>query len=223
MNFFTSIAIALCVGCIQSLKAAGQFDIVELNENEIVESYSGYRLITNHDIKLPVEQFAVRGDLGWISPAESKRLKLSEGKTSIPTPLGSKEFRLVLLTDSTKTPPEKMKARFVVFQDGRPKCQFEFNGFKSLDADWIDEKALRIVYWPGTRVRVIELINVETGKIIYKSASGIYDHLESPSARSKKPRRNKKLFQHFIFRATPHNPEWHNYSRSKSDLYGRVI
>jgi hypothetical protein len=79
-------------------------------------------------------------------------------------------------------PYEEMKAHAVVFQAGHPRWQFDFTGFKNFDVDWIDEKVIKIVSWPGTRVRVTELINVETGKIIYRSVEGIYDSLKDSTS-----------------------------------------
>ncbi len=177
--YFVSVTATLFICCIQYSYAGGTFDSVEeMNDNEFIESYSNYSTITNSDIKFQSKDFLVRSQLGWISADESKRLKLPEENSGIGTPLGSKKFRLMFLTDPTKTPPAEMKARFIIFQEGRPVYRFDFKNFRELDADWIDEKALKVVSWPGTRVRIIELINVETGKIIYKSASGIYDSLE---------------------------------------------
>jgi len=173
-------------GCL-SLRAGAQTNMVmELDANEFAGSFTNYCAITNADFKLPTEKLAVRSGLGWISTAENKRLKLPDGETRVATPLGSKEFRVVLLTDSTKTPYEEMKARIVVFQDERPECQFDFTGFKDFDADWIDEKVLKIVSWPGTRVKITELVNVETGKVVYRAAEGIFDRLEPPTLPIKK-------------------------------------
>ena len=156
--------------------------VMQLNANDTTESYANYCAITNQDIQLPADNFAVQTKLGWMSATEYSRLKLSDGVTNVFTPLGSKEFRLMLLTDSTRTTYDEMKARIVVFQDRKPKYRFDFNRFKGFDADWIDERVLKIVSWPGSRVRVTELVNVETGKIIYRSADGIYENPEPQSS-----------------------------------------
>jgi hypothetical protein len=179
------LCLALVLSGYLSSKANDGCAVTELNTNEISEGYSNYHVVANRRIKLSAEKFAVRTDLGWITSAEYERLKLSKGETRISTPLGSKAFSLISLTDSTQTPYEEMKAQIVVFQDGRLQWQFDFIGFKNFDADWIDEKVIKIVSWQGTRVSVTELINVETGKIIYKSVEGFYDRLE-PSSSSKK-------------------------------------
>lgn len=159
--------------------------VTEWDAHEIPEGCSDYGVITNQNIKLSPETFAVRTDLGWIAAAEYKRLKLAQGETHVFTPLGSKAFGLKWLTDSPPAPYEKMKAQIIIFQDGRPKYKFDFTGFKNFEVDWIDEKVLKIVSWPGTRVRVTELINVETGEIIYRSADGIYDRLKNSTALKK--------------------------------------
>jgi hypothetical protein len=170
-----------------SLKASEQFyDVTELDTNDIPDGYCNYHVITNRNITLLEENVAVRIEHGWMTAAEYARLKLSKGETRIATPFGSKAFSIESLTDSTKTPYEDMKAQVVVFQNGRPKYEFEFKGFKDFDADWIDEKLLKIVSWPGTRVKVTELINVETGRVIYKSAEGLYDRLGPPPSSVKK-------------------------------------
>jgi hypothetical protein len=180
------LCLALVLSGYLSSKADDRYAVTELNANEISEGCSNYHVVANQRIKLPAEKFAIRTDLGWITSAEYERLKLSKGETHISTPIGSKAFSLVSLTDSTQTPYDEMKAQIVVFQDGRPQWQFDFIGFKNFDADWIDEKVIKIVSWPGTRVRATELINVETGKIIYKSAEGIYDRLGPLSSPVKK-------------------------------------
>jgi hypothetical protein len=152
------------------------FDVVEeLNSGKIPESISNYSAINN--LNLSPRTFAVKTDLGWITAAEYNRLKLSKGETRISSPLASKELATTSITDSAKVSHDKMKAHFVIFQAGHPRWQFDFTGFKNFDVDWIDEKVIKIVSWPGTRARVTELINVETGKIIYRSAEGIYDSL----------------------------------------------
>jgi hypothetical protein len=180
------LCLALVLSGYPSSKADDRYALTELNTNEISEGYSNYHVIANQRVKLSAEKFAVRTELGWITSAEYERLKLCKGETRISTPLGSKAFSLMSLTDSTQTPYEEMKAQILVFQDGRPQWQFDFIGFKNFDADWIDEKIIKIVSWPrGTRVSVTELVNVETGMIIYKSAEGFYDRLE-PSSSSKK-------------------------------------
>jgi hypothetical protein len=187
MKFQFMLCLALVFSGGLSLKADDQpYDITEIKAGEIPEGFSGYSIITNQDAKLSPETFAIQTSLGWIPAAEYRRLKLSKGETRISSPLNSKEFSLVSLTDSTKTSYDEMKAQVVVFQDGQPRWQFGFTGFKNFDADWIDEKALKIVSWPGTRVRVTELINVETGKIIYRSVERVYDRQESPSSISHK-------------------------------------
>lgn len=177
------LCLALVLGGGLSLKAGDlPYDIAEINAEKIPEGFSNYSLITNQDATLSPETFAVQTDSGWLIASEYKRLKLSGGKTRIPSPLGSRGFSLVSLTDSTKTSYDEMKVRVVVFEAGKPKCQFDFTGFKNFDAGWIDENVLKIVSWPGTRVKVTELINVETGKVIYRSAEGVYDRLEPPSS-----------------------------------------
>jgi len=186
MNFKLILCLALVLSGGLGLKAEDTndfnndtFDVVEeLNASEIDEGISNYCSITNQNFKLSADAFAVRTpDLGWMIAEEYKRLKLTNGETRIASPFGSKEFVLASLSDATKV--GEVKAQFVVFQDGKPKWRFDFIGFRDADADWIDEKTLKIVYWPGTRVRVTELINVETGKIIYRSADGIYDSLKN--------------------------------------------
>ncbi|HVU27683.1 MAG TPA: hypothetical protein VHG71_08100 [Verrucomicrobiae bacterium] len=159
--------------------ADDHFDVVEeLHAAEINECFTNYSAITNQDFL--TKDFAVRTtDLGWMTAAEYKRLKLTNGTTQISSPFGSKAYSVFWRGDVTKISPDNIVLHVVVFQDCRPKYKFDFQGFADWDADWIDEKLLKIVYWPGTRVRVTELINVETGKIIYRSADGIYDSLKN--------------------------------------------
>lgn len=106
-------------GCLSS-KADDGYAVTELNTSEISEGYSHYHVVANQRIKLSAEKFAVRTGLGWITSAEYERLKLSKEETRISTPLGSKAFSLVSLTDSTQTPYDEMKAQIVVFQDWAP-------------------------------------------------------------------------------------------------------
>jgi len=162
-----------------SLKADDNFYVtMELDANEIPEAVSNFCTLTN--IQIAETNFGVLFNGECITVAECKSWYLTNEETHFFTPLGGKEFRVIPLTDPAKTPYEDRKVRIVVFQDGQPQCQFDFTGFKDFDADWIDEKVIKIVSWPGTRARVTELVNVETGKIIYRSADGIYDRLEPP-------------------------------------------
>jgi hypothetical protein len=163
-----------------SLKADDNFYVtMELDANEISEGVSNFCTLTN--IQIAETNFGVLANGECMTVTEYKSTKWTNGETHVSTPLGAREFRVIRLTDPTKTPYEDIKIRIVVFQDGQPQCQFDFTGYKDFDADWIDEKVIKIVFWPGTRVRVVELVNVETGKVIYRSAAGIYDRLESPS------------------------------------------
>ena len=159
--------------------------IEEFGLNEIPECFTNYSAITNQ--KALKGDFAVRTDLGWITAMEYKRLKLdkqsgiSNGVTRVSSPFGSKTYGILSLGDATKISPDEIIVHVVVFQNDQPKWTFDFKGFDDFDADWIDEKTLKIVYWPGTHAKVTELIDVEAGKVIYKSQYGIYDWPEKSS------------------------------------------
>ncbi len=182
IEFIFSLALVLGSGwLLKADETNGTFDVVEeLISSNIPEGISNYSAIYN--LNLSPQTFAVKTDLGWITAAEYNRLHLSKGKTRISSPLGSKEFGTTSITDSTRVPYEEMKAHIVVFKTGHPRWQFDFTSFRNLDVDWIDENVIKIVSWPGTRVRVTELINIETGKIVYRSTEGIYDSLKNSAS-----------------------------------------
>ena len=178
MNFILGLALVLCGGLTLKAEATNDcnsdtFDVVlELNANEIPEAVSNFCTPTN--IQIAETNFGVLANGECMTVAECKSCYWTNGETHFFTPVGGKEFRVIPLTP-TKTPYEDQKVRIIVFQHGQPKCQFDLTGLKSFDADWIDEKVIKMVFWPGTRVRVTELITVENGKILSRSADGIYD------------------------------------------------
>ena len=138
---------------------------------------TNYSAVTNQ--KALKGDFAVRTpDLGWMTGSEYNRLKLTNGVTQVSSPFGSKAYGILSLDDATKISPDEIVVHVVVFQNGQPKWTFDFKGFDDFDADWIDEKTLKIIYWPGTHAKATELIDVETGKVIYRSQYGIYDRPE---------------------------------------------
>ena len=159
--------------------------IEEFGLHEIPECFTNYSAVSNQ--KALKGDFAVRTDLGWVTAMEYKRLKLDKrsgvtnGVTQVSSPFGSKAYGILSLDDSTKISPDEIVVHVVVFQNDRPKWTFDFKGFDDFDADWIDEKTLKIVYWPGTHAKATELIDVEAGKVIYKSQYGIYDEPEKSS------------------------------------------
>jgi len=151
--------------------------IEEFGLSEIPECLTNYSAVTNQ--KALKGDFAVRTpDLGWMTGSEYNRLKLTNGVTQVSSPFGSKAYGILSLDDATKISPDEIVVHVVVFQNGQPKWTFDFKGFDNFDADWIDEKTLKIIYWPGTHAKATELIDVETGKVIYRSQYGIYDRPE---------------------------------------------
>ncbi len=90
------------------------------------------------------------------------------------TPQGSKELRLVYLTDPKSTPYEKMEAMIVVMVKETPIFDLKVTGFNDLDAEWIDEDLLKIDLWPGRCVELIELFDTRNGRVLYRSSTGIF-------------------------------------------------
>jgi hypothetical protein len=132
---------------------------VKLNVNEFLQYYPSYQHITTNSPVIPV------------------------GIKKMSSPDGTKDFVIVNLT-SPKTPYEEVRSDIIVIQNGKKECLLTIGGFKNLYVDWITEEILKIDNWPGpgNSLRLTELIDVETGKVLFKSATR-YD-LPLPTNRS---------------------------------------
>ena len=121
--------------------------LMKLKSADFAQYFPVYSVITNRVGKLAVNQKLVS------SPHETKKFLLRE------------------LTDS-KTPYEEKRAKVIIFEDNQPKWQLQVHGFKNLSADWVSEEVMKVEVWPGRAVQLVELIQVEAGKVLYRSATG---------------------------------------------------
>jgi hypothetical protein len=121
--------------------------IIKLNVNDFSQYYPSYNHITN----------------GYLSvPKEVRRVS---------SPDGTKRFVVLDLTDS-KTPYERTRSDIIVLDNDEQKWCMAASGFKNLYVDWITEEILKIEIYPGSgnSLKLTELINVETGEVLFKSA-----------------------------------------------------
>ncbi|MCI0348631.1 MAG: hypothetical protein L0Z53_04325 [Acidobacteriales bacterium] len=110
------------------------------------------------------------------SVVSNQTVKPSSAEKRAATPLGTKELVVLRLTDQ-KTPYENSKAAIIILENSQAKWRLEVRGFKNLSADWVTEEVLKVEVWPGRAVQLVELINIETGDILYRSATG---HIFAP-------------------------------------------
>jgi hypothetical protein len=88
---------------------------------------------------------------------------------------GARSFCIRELTDSMKVGSEDRRAEIIIYENKKVQSILDIKGFKApLEARWIGEEVLEVESWPGRCVQLIELVNVTTGKVIYKSALGVY-------------------------------------------------
>ena len=126
------------------------------------------RDVINLDVKEFQENFPVFGS------ANKKDFTRGAKEQQVRSPLDSRSFGLVYKTDSTKVPPGLMHAQISIFENGTAKHLLDIKDFRSVSAEWIDEEILKIISWPGTCVRLVELVNAKSGAILYRSATGSY-------------------------------------------------
>ncbi len=104
-------------------------------------------------------------------------IAITNQETVLPTGLARSfsEYRTrhfeVSSNEGENPPYEQRRARIFVFQGPKAECRLDVVGFKNIDVRWITEDILIIETWPGRVVRLITLINVETGSTIYRSAA----------------------------------------------------
>jgi hypothetical protein len=119
----------------------------KLNPTNFVRHFPTYSMLNGKSITLPKEQ---------------KRSS---------SPQGTKELVIHQLTDQ-KTPYEDSRAEIIVMSASKPKWHLRIEGFKNLNADWVTEEVIKIEIWPGRAVQLVELINIETGTVLFRSATG---------------------------------------------------
>jgi hypothetical protein len=123
-------------------------------------------------IRLDVKEF--REHFPAFGSANKKDVTRGAKEQQVRSPLDSRSFSLVYKTDSTKVPPGLMHAQILIFENGTAKHLLDIKDFRSVSAEWIDEEILKVISWPGTCVRLVELVNVKSGAILYRSATGTY-------------------------------------------------
>lgn len=90
--------------------------------------------------------------------------------TAIPTRHRSREFKL-LQTPESSTPYEEAKATVFIQEGQKITARLEVSGFKNLDVQWVTEDVLKIEIWLGASLELIELIEVQTGRVLYRTAT----------------------------------------------------
>lgn len=91
----------------------------------------------------------------------------------VSTKFGLRDLVLIQLTDS-KTPYENTKAVIAISQGAKPASYLTIKGFKNLSAEWTTEDVLKVETWPGRAIQIVELIDVNDGKVLY---SGAWNHI----------------------------------------------
>lgn len=99
--------------------------------------------------------------------------KIPKDAKPVSTRFGLRDFVLIQLTDS-KTPYEDTKAVIVISQTGKPASFLTIKGFKNLSAEWVTEDVLKVETWPGRAIQIVQLIDVNGGKVLY---TGAWNHI----------------------------------------------
>jgi hypothetical protein len=89
----------------------------------------------------------------------------------VPGPDRDRSFVRVDLTGPT-TPYDQARSDIIVFDKDMAKWRVAAAGFKNLDVDWVTNEVLKIELSPGAGNSLVltELINVETGQVVYRAA-----------------------------------------------------
>ncbi len=73
------------------------------------------------------------------------------------------------------------KGDVVIFENNDPKWRLQApDDFKHFSAEWVTEDVIKIEVWPGRIIQLIELINVETGEVLYRSATDFFAEIQPP-------------------------------------------
>jgi len=130
--------------------------LVRLKPEEFAGYYPVYTVITNRNIKLP------HGQKRIFSPQRTRQFLLSEWF-------------------DTTTKYGTGKGDVVIFENNDPKWHLQApDDFKHFSAEWVTEDVIKIEVWPGRIIQLIELINVETGEVLYRSATDFFAEIQPP-------------------------------------------
>jgi hypothetical protein len=95
---------------------------------------------------------------------------LTQDQKPVSSPQKTRQFLLSEFFDNAK-PYGEWRGEVLIFDDNKPKWRLQAHDFKHFRAEWVTEDIIKIEVWPGRIVQLIELINVETGNVLYRSAS----------------------------------------------------
>lgn len=99
--------------------------------------------------------------------------KIPQDGKHVSTRFGLRDFVLIQLTDS-KTPYEDTRAVIAISQAGKPASYLTIKGFKNLSAEWVTEDVLKVETWPGRAIQIVQLIDINDGKVLY---TGAWNHI----------------------------------------------
>jgi hypothetical protein len=148
-----TVSFLLCAGALSATNGESTLQIDPPVKEPSVAEYSRY---------LPVFKT-------WDASAP----QIPHDANRVSTKFELRDFVLIQLTDS-KTPYENTKAVIAISQGGKPASYLTINGFKNFAAEWTTEDVLKVETWPGRAIQIVQLIDVNDGKVLY---SGAWNHI----------------------------------------------
>lgn len=105
-----------------------------------------------------------------ISAVNDRNFEDSRFQQRIPTRYGTRAYSVAKRAGGT-VPYEQAKASVLVFHGKQPVWELEIVGFKNFQVDWVTEDVLKVESWPTSTLQLVELINLKSGEVIYRSAT----------------------------------------------------
>ena len=105
----------------------------------------------------------------------SNRVAIPSKPKHVGSPFGTREF-VVINEGGPQIPYDKVRTQIIVLENGVQQWSVGVAGAKNLNVNWVTEEVLKVENWPGPghSLVLIELINVETGKVLLRSATRLY-------------------------------------------------